>query len=39
MDKQVRLGVIQKLVRGVDIDPTSVSNIVLVWGRVVIAVI
>ena len=32
IDKQVRLGVIWKLVRGVDPDPTFVSNIVLVWG-------
>ena len=32
MDKQVRLGVILKLVRGVDPDPTFVSYIVLVQG-------
>ena len=32
MDKQVRPGVIRKLVRRVDPDPTFVSNIVLVWG-------
>ena len=32
MDKQVRLGVIQELVRGLDPDPTFVSNILLVQG-------
>ena len=31
MDKQVRLGVIQKLERGLLPEATFVSNIVLVW--------